>query len=1733
MKQQSFFLSLVLSLFLVSNALTAQVNEYLKVVGSATVVVKQTGTVSEMPDLWYSIDGGDWSKVTIDQLPCSLQVQGISYSHPQNGYVRFKGNNPGGFNHSSTNFISFAVTGGNPAVEGNVMSLLGEDFATNTTIPCDYCFYALFSPYPPTSFATSFSSSSTSASTSLARAHELVLPATELKPYCYAYMFAQNSGLYSAPALPATVMQPWCYAHMFEYCINNLGSQTSANSGYYLPDLPAQQLAEGCYAYMFNRCSSLYNNDENYYVLPAEELAPKCYMGMFGLYNAKGTTLRYVEIMATSLQDRCGNDLTNCCAYMFNNAIAAGTYLGRGGLTVRFYWLDWGTFNGTAQTGDGPAQSWFLGYSQSYNKFIYQKGLTPVTKAKYEKDYPTKMYSAPFPYSSTLTEQEFTYLTFDCATNGGTWEQGCSYKANLRRVVRSDYTAKTVPAAPHKFGSTFKGWYTAPTGGTKVEEATILSQTTAQTYYAQFEGGDINFTETRGVLDMPTYYSFAILGENDEMTVRLHFNTALTTSNTNYLSSLSYDVANSYIQPAGMEKRQIASATLAKVEYLGDAYRAAHLVAKVTDTEGITFNIDIFTNEELNLATYDDIYGTTYNKIKVETSWRTCNPFKIYGTENNEIDYLIYRQNSGRHLLYTYHSKGGGSNPSYEVLHVQIELFPDASKPGNIPTGIYPINATGETGTAFIGVLPSDILIYEQNQRQPYKGTFVQYELQVDDYSAVNRDVWTLRDGYVEVVNVDEQYYVHVHAYADAHRTTGEDCAVIDYTACVKDGVTYTPSAVTLSAQTADGTALENALTAKLANATSWTSTVFSQGSHTFFSGNTLNLTAAKNGYVFSHWLINGNRVDQPANYAYALTTNTEEIVAVFTIDDSERYDITFQDEDGTILSIESTIANQMPVYTGATPTKAGYQFNGWTPALAVATANTTYTATYVESTASSPDAAVSVYQNVSRTTMKILYDLNNRIGNDGLTYGLVDMGYGVAWADRNIGASSPTAIGDYFNWGDVVSEPFAEVVYEPGSMTAGSILPAEDDAATVNIGSDFHIPTDAEWTALFNNTTYSGGRYINNGDNSLYMNLPNSGYYEYFDNYGSYYGPYLISNTAAFCWTSQLHSRETGTYEFLSNAGIIMGGETAIYDGYIYLAAPIRGIYTPPFETCTLTINVGSYQYRYICEVGQNITVTAVATETNYTFDRWTEDGNTNATRTFAMTGNQSYTATFKQDVVNHTITIQAQPAGYGSVSQTTIDNIPHGSSLTTNDNTLIVNGTTVTATPATNTAQYTYTFTGWLGAQGTVNGDVNITALFERTVNSYSVTFRNEDGTPLQQSDWEYGALPTYNGETPVKEATDDYSYTFAGWDKTITNVTGNVTYTATYTPTARTYTVTLHAAGATVVMTADGYDDNIGTYAYGTQVALTLTDGNPFRAFTGWQDNTSATISTDADFTFTITQDTTLTAVFDVQRDLVLPEDKQNDYYDALSDAYYGDGSAPVSLNSVTLERSFKAGQWAVLNLPFHCYLEETDLDGIVYQYTGATGDFNSGIDVHFIGDVTEIEAGVPYLICPTETLNNITVRVGDGDNDELHLTEAISDADADGLAEYSDGTSGTVRFHAINRRYNLPGSSDPDWKTYVILNNNRLYYPNRNGNTLRPFRGFFRVDGVGASITPRMRIIVNGQTIETISEYPDANDTEEYTEYTEPSDKNVRKYIHHGILIIERNGVRYNAIGSIIQ
>lgn len=99
---------------------------------------------------------------------------------------------------------------------------------------------------------------------------------------------------------------------------------------------------------------------------------------------------------------------------------------------------------------------------------------------------------------------------------------------------------------------------------------------------------------------------------------------------------------------------------------------------------------------------------------------------------------------------------------------------------------------------------------------------------------------------------------------------------------------------------------------------------------------------------------------------------------------------------------------------------------------------------------------------------------------------------------------------------------------------------------------------------------------------------------------------------------------------------------------------------------------------------------------------------------------------------------------------------------------------------------AQYTYEFAGWdIPVADTVTGDVVYTAVYTNITNKYTVTWVDEDGTELEKDEGvEYGQMPQYNSELPTKKGDNTIVYTFGGWTPSVDKVTGDVTYTATYT-------------------------------------------------------------------------------------------------------------------------------------------------------------------------------------------------------------------------------------------------------------------------------------------------------------------------------------------------------------
>jgi len=167
--------------------------------------------------------------------------------------------------------------------------------------------------------------------------------------------------------------------------------------------------------------------------------------------------------------------------------------------------------------------------------------------------------------------------------------------------------------------------------------------------------------------------------------------------------------------------------------------------------------------------------------------------------------------------------------------------------------------------------------------------------------------------------------------------------------------------------------------------------------------------------------------------------------------------------------------------------------------------------------------------------------------------------------------------------------------------------------------------------------------------------------------------------------------------------------------------------------------------------------------------------------------------------------------------------------------------------------TAQYSYSFNGWSPTISEVTGNATYTAQFTSLTNSYTVTWKNWDGEVLETDlNVLYGTTPTYDGTTPTRSKTAQYSYSFDGWSPTISEVTGNATYTAQFTSLTNSYTVTWKNWDGEVLET----DLNVPygttpTYDGATPIRES-TDDNSFK-FKGW---TPAIVNVTGDVIYTAT-------------------------------------------------------------------------------------------------------------------------------------------------------------------------------------------------------------------------------------------------------------------------------------
>lgn len=184
--------------------------------------------------------------------------------------------------------------------------------------------------------------------------------------------------------------------------------------------------------------------------------------------------------------------------------------------------------------------------------------------------------------------------------------------------------------------------------------------------------------------------------------------------------------------------------------------------------------------------------------------------------------------------------------------------------------------------------------------------------------------------------------------------------------------------------------------------------------------------------------------------------------------------------------------------------------------------------------------------------------------GHDYVDFGLPS---GTIWAAKNVGATDLTDTGPCFAWGETDTKSrYTWETYKWGTMgnlskynaTDGlTVLDLEDDAAHVNMGGAWHMPTSGQVLELRENTNWSveGNKVICmslDGTKALFIPVGNA----------------IVSDTGqganGLIWTSLVNLSKDSTYNYAwgSQAYSTPSPKFSMWSStYRYWGFPVRGV--------------------------------------------------------------------------------------------------------------------------------------------------------------------------------------------------------------------------------------------------------------------------------------------------------------------------------------------------------------------------------------------------------------------------------------------------------------------------------------------------------------------------------------------------------------------------------------------
>ena len=523
---------------------------------------------------------------------------------------------------------------------------------------------------------------------------------------------------------------------------------------------------------------------------------------------------------------------------------------------------------------------------------------------------------------------------------------------------------------------------------------------------------------------------------------------------------------------------------------------------------------------------------------------------------------------------------------------------------------------------------------------------------------------------------------------------------------------------------------------------------------YTYGVGATLPTDVTRTGYTFKGWYDNENLTGSPVTAISNTETGNKEYWAKWTVN---QYTITFDTAGGSEIApitqdYGSTIA------APAAPTKTGYTFTGWSPALP----------------ATMPAGDLTVKAQWTAKQYTITFDTDG-----GSEVAPITQDYGTAIT----APANPTRDGYTFTgWNPEI----------PATMPAGDLTVKAQwtiNQYTVTLNTNGGTINSGNITSY----TYGVGATLPTADDMTYAGHTFKGWYEDSSFSDSPVTEISTTATGAKTYYAKWLSTDAGiTAVSVDNTAGTINGTT------ITVVLPY-GTVALPTENSKVSITAAD---------GATVSDLTTTDGSEWTFTVTAADGQTTKNYTISVsiapdpaTGNKSDIAAAKSTVENHDWTVPQATANTEEAVKTWIEGQLAAMNL--------------------NGASYTVTMTGFTAAtEGTAA---------DRDGTNGSFTF----------------TVKLYKGNDTGNIATSTYA------EATVTISNGTVTATP-YTK----WTVTVNAGNG-------GSVSGGGTYEGNTQVTVTATPNSGYH-FVRWTEN-GAEVSTSASYSFILTADRTLTAVF----------------------------------------------------------------------------------------------------------------------------------------------------------------------------------------------------------------------------------------------------------------------------